>query len=198
MIGVVDTGGANHASILNALERLGRQAIISLDREELSSCSHLILPGVGHAGHAMARLNSAGLCEYLRAQSKPVLGICLGMQILFDSSAEGASSCLGLIPGRVARLSPSPGFQVPHMGWSRLERRGSPSKLLRGISESAYFYFVHSYAAPMSEWVTASTPAPQPIASVVEWRNFSAVQFHPERSGPDGGRLLENFLTETA
>lgn len=197
MIGIVDTGGANHASILNSLERLGREATISLDREKLSSCSHLILPGVGHAGHAMARLHSAGLSEYLRAQSKPVLGICLGMQILFDYSAEGACSCLGLIPGRVERLTACPGFQVPHMGWSRLERRGPSSKLLKGISESAYFYFVHSYAAPIGDWVTASTPAPQPIACVVEWRNFSAVQFHPERSGPDGERLLENFLRES-
>jgi glutamine amidotransferase len=196
MIGIVDTGGANHASIQNALVRLGRDSLVSLDREVLSSCSHLILPGVGHAGHAMERLREHQLVDYIREQSKPVLGICLGMQILFEASDEGAEVALGLLPGRVKRLCPSSTFRVPHMGWNRIEHRKQSSKLLRGLDEKTYFYFVHSFAVPDSTSIVAATPAPQAIPSVLEWRNFYAVQFHPERSGPGGARLLENFLLE--
>ncbi len=195
MIGIVDTGGANHASIQNALARLGCDSRVTLEREVLSACTHLILPGVGHAGHAMERLNANRLAEFLRAQTKPVLGICLGMQILFDSSDEGGGACLGLLPGRVKRLKADENFRVPNMGWSRLELSG-PSRLLVGISPEAYFYFVHSFAVPNGPWVRALTPAPQPIPSVLEWRGFFAVQFHPERSGAGGARLLENFLAE--
>lgn len=196
MIGIVDTGGANHASIQNALVRLGQESIVSLDREVLSSCSHLILPGVGHAGHAMDRLREYQMIDYLREQTKPVLGICLGMQLLYEASDEGADRALGLIPGRVRQLQASSTFRVPHMGWSQIESRGRPSRLLKGIDESAYFYFVHSFAVPDGDAIVASTPAPQPIPSVLEWRNFFAVQFHPERSGSDGARLLQNFLSE--
>ena len=192
MIAIVNTGGANLASIQNALTRLGRESIVSLDRTELDKASHLILPGVGHAGFAMERLKSSALVSYLREQEKPVLGICLGMQILFSSSEEGDTDCLDLVGGRVTKLAATPEVRVPHMGWSRIERTEKDSVLLEGVAPEAYFYFVHSYQAPRSDWTVAQTSAG--IPAVIEHRNFFATQFHPERSGDAGAGLLKNFL----
>lgn len=194
MIAIVDTGGANHASIQNALTRLGYESIVTLNTEELNSASHLILPGVGHAGFAMDRLVTHGLVPYLKEQTKPVLGICLGMQILFSASSEGEVECLNLIPGRVTKIPPSQDLRVPHMGWTRLKRTGRDSVLLQGIAEDAYFYFVHSYLAPESDWSVANAIAPVTIPAVVENRNWLATQFHPERSGEAGSRILKNFI----
>jgi glutamine amidotransferase len=192
MIAIVDTGGANHASIQNALARLGAESAVTLDREALNAASHLVLPGVGHAGFAMERLEKNGLIPFLRAQKKPVLGICLGMQILFSSSEEGDTRCLDLIPGRVSKLKATADFRVPHMGWSLVQRKGNGGVLLNGIAESSYFYFVHSFQVPASDCTTAQTP--EGIPAVIEHGNFLATQFHPERSGEAGARLLGNFL----
>lgn len=196
MIAIVDTGGANHASIQNALTRLGRESIVTLNTEELNSASHLILPGVGHAGFAMSRLSTHGLVPYLREQTKPVLGICLGMQILFSSSEEGEVECLSQIPGRITKIPMSAEMRVPHMGWTQLKRTGRDSILLEGISEEAYFYFVHSYLAPESDWSVANARASASVAipAAVERRNWLATQFHPERSSEAGHRLLKNFI----
>lgn len=193
MIAIVDTGGANHASIQNALERLGRESEVTLDREKLASASHLILPGVGHAAHAMQRLRETELAPFLRTQKKPLLGICLGMQILFGSSDEGDVECLGLLPGRVSLMQPSGNFRVPHMGWSQLNLQ-CKSTLLNGISTDAYFYFVHSYKIPQSATTVATARSSQSIPAVIEFDNVFATQFHPERSGEAGGQLLKNFI----
>jgi glutamine amidotransferase len=195
MIAIVDTGGANHASIQNALARLGYESRVTFRRDELAAATHLILPGVGHAAHAMARLREAELCEFLRAQRKPTLGICLGMQILFASSAEGDVGCLGILPGRVEGLTASPDFRVPHMGWARLKRTSRDSRLLHGLDSSAYFYFVHSYRAPAGEATVAEAQAARPIPAVVECEHIFATQFHPERSGEAGAALLRNFVS---
>jgi len=193
MIAIVDTGGANHASIQNALLRLGHESTVTLDRNQLSQASHLILPGVGHAAHAMERIHRAELVDFLKTQKKPLLGICLGMQILFGSSEEGDVECLGLLPGRVTRMQASDGFRVPHMGWSQLNTE-CKSTLLNGISSDAYFYFVHSYKIPKSATTVASARAPQVIPAVIEFDQLYATQFHPERSGEAGAALLKNFI----
>jgi glutamine amidotransferase len=193
MIAIVDTGGANHASIQNALSRLGAEAEVTLDLALLKSASHLILPGVGHAGHAMQRLKEANLVDYLKKQTKPMLGICLGMQILFAHSDEGDVTCLDLIPGSVKKLRPTEDFRVPHMGWTQLKNKKS-SLLLNSIRDDAYFYFVHSYFVPATTECVAEAQAPMQIPAMLEFKNIYATQFHPERSGDDGSIILKNFI----
>jgi glutamine amidotransferase len=195
MIAIVDTGGSNLASIQNALTRLGYESQVTVDTAVLDRANRLILPGVGHAGHAMEKLAASGLKAYLREQTKPILGICLGMQILFESSQEGPAECLGVLPGEVTRLEPSEDFRVPHMGWSRLNTTGNYSVLLAGIDPDAYFYFVHSYRTPMGVWTAAVAQASETVPAVVEFKNFYATQFHPERSGDAGAKLIQNFLS---
>jgi imidazole glycerol-phosphate synthase subunit HisH len=141
----------------------------------------------------MKRLRERNLLESVRALTQPVLGICLGMQLLFDSSAEGETVSLGLIPGRVSRIPGAPGITVPHMGWNTVSRRRE-SRLLEGIPADARFYFVHSFAGPINEHTVASAEHGVEFAAVVERGNFSGVQFHPERSGDAGARLLQNFV----
>lgn len=190
---VADTGGANVASLRYAFERLGVLAEVTSDGVTIASADRVVLPGVGAAGHAMARLRAFGLINVLRTLTQPVLGICLGMQLLFQSSSEDATPCLNLVPGTVNELAASPGRPVPHMGWNSL-RRLKVDPLLEGIPERAYAYFVHSYAVGVSEVTLASTDYGAPLSAVVRFRNFYGTQFHPERSGRTGARLLENFL----
>ena len=142
----------------------------------------------------MKRLRARGLVDCVRGLTQPVLGVCLGLQLLFESSAEGPTETLGLIPGRVTLLPDSPGIQVPHMGWNTV-LTDKPVALLDGIAPEARFYFVHSYAGPVNEFTLASCDHGMPFAAVVQRGNFSGVQFHPERSGAAGARLLQNFLT---
>ncbi len=196
MIAILDTGGANHSSIQNALARLDRESEITLELSRLEAATHLILPGVGHAGYAMERLASSELQQFLLSQEKPVLGICLGMQLLFSQSEEGPAKCLGLLPGSVTRLEPQPGFRVPHMGWTTLRKTGAKSRLLEEVDENSYFYFVHSYQVPKGEWIVAESQPPYPLPAVLEHRNFFATQFHPERSGAAGTQVLKNFLRQ--
>jgi glutamine amidotransferase len=190
---VIVDSGANLASLQYALERLGARAEVSADGATIASAERVVLPGVGAAGEAMARLRAAGLTNVLRTLTQPVLGICLGMQLLFRSSEEGATSCLGILPDTVRRLRTAPGRPVPHMGWNQLKgRREDP--LLEGIAANDYLYFVHTYAAPVSEHTLASTDYGGPLSAVVRRGNFWGTQFHPERSGRTGARLLGNFL----
>lgn len=190
---IADTGGANVASLRYAFERLGVLTAVTGDGVTIASAERVVLPGVGAAGHAMARLRAAGLIGVLRSLTQPVLGICLGMQLLFQHSSEDATRCLALVPGTVNGLMASPGRPVPHMGWNSLRRlRADP--LLEGIPERAYAYFVHSYAVGVSEVTLASTEYGAPLSAVVRFRNFYGAQFHPERSGRTGARLLANFL----
>ncbi len=194
---VIDSGGANLASLRFALERLGTTATVSTDAARIRAASHVLLPGVGAAGDAMHRLAAPGLDEVIPTLTQPLLGICLGMQLLFDSSAEGTGSdgtrCLGVVPGRVARLPASPDHPVPHMGWNQLEPV-IDDPLFAGIARGDYLYFVHSFAAPVAATTLATTEYGGHFCAAVRRANFRGVQFHPERSAATGARLLANFI----
>ena len=190
---LVDAGGTNIGSVRYALERLGASAELSADAVRIRSATHVIVPGVGAAGPGMARLQAAGLVDVLRGLTQPVLGVCLGMQLLFEHSEEGDTACLGVVPGQVRRIAGSARLRVPHMGWNRLVHRRDDA-LLDGIEDGAFAYFVHGYAAPATSDTLASVDHGVPLAAIVRVRNFVGMQFHPERSGAVGARLLHNFL----
>ncbi len=190
---IVANGGANIASLQFALQRLQVQSMVSADITRIRAATHVILPGVGAAADAMARLRQAGLHDLLPTLRQPVLGICLGMQLLFEASDEGATECLGVIPGHAARFTEAPGRPVPHIGWNTLDITRD-SALTRGLGATDYAYFVHSYALPVSPATVASTDYGTPFSACVEWRNFYGAQFHPERSAAVGARLLKNFV----
>jgi glutamine amidotransferase len=190
---IVASGGANIASLQFALERLDVPSQVSGDAAQIRAASHVILPGVGAAGDAMTRLRQRGLDTLIPTLQQPVLGICLGMQLLFDASEEGDARCLSVIPGRATRFADAPGRPVPHMGWNTLDVH-RPCALLDGIADGDYAYFVHSYALALCDATVASTGYGAPFSSCVQWRNFYGTQFHPERSAAVGARVLQNFL----
>ncbi len=190
---VIVASGANIASLQFALQRLDAEATVSADPEEIRAASHVILPGVGAAAVAMSRLRQSGLDTVIPALRQPVLGICLGMQLLYESSQEGDVACLGVIPGAAARFEEAAGRPVPHMGWNTLEIR-RPSPLLAGLTDGDYAYFVHSFALELGAATVASAHYGAHFSACVQWRNFYGAQFHPERSATVGARLLENFL----
>jgi glutamine amidotransferase len=190
---VIVASGANIASLQFALQRLDADAAVSADPEVIRAAGHVILPGVGAAAVAMSRLRQSGLDTVIPVLRQPVLGICLGMQLLHESSQEGDVACLGVIPGGAARFADDPGRPVPHMGWNTLEIR-RPSPLLAGLSDGDYAYFVHSYALDVGAATVASAHYGAHFSACVQWRNFYGAQFHPERSAAVGARLLENFL----
>ena len=191
-IAVVDSGGANIASVLHALGRLGVEPAFTADPAVIRGADRVILPGVGAAGHAMEVLRGHGLVDVIRALSQPVLGICLGMQLLFTASEEDDASLLGLIPARLERLPENDRLRVPHMGWNAI-RTIRTDPLTAGL-ENNWFYFVHSYAAPVGDWTLATARHGEAFSAVVRRNNFSGAQFHPERSAAAGARLLRNFL----
>jgi glutamine amidotransferase len=190
---IVANGGANIASLQFALDRLNVPSMVSGDPETIGAASHVILPGVGAAANAMARLRRDGLDEVILKLRQPVLGICLGMQLLYESSDEGDTRCLGIIPGRATRFTEAQGRPVPHIGWNTVEI-GRDSPLLAGIGVDEYAYFVHSYALPVTDATVASTQYGSSFSACVEWGNFFGAQFHPERSAAVGARMLRNFL----
>jgi glutamine amidotransferase len=190
---IVANGGANIASLQFALERLKVASAVSADAAEIRAASHVILPGVGAAADAMSRLRRNRLDTLIPTLEQPVLGICLGMQLMFETSEEGDARCLGIIPGRASRFPPAAALPVPHMGWNTLDIR-RPCPLLAGINDGDYAYFVHSYALQMSAATVASADYGAPFSACVQWRNFYGAQFHPERSAAVGARLLQNFL----
>ena len=190
---LVDAGGTNIGSVRYALQRLGVDAPLTSDPAAIRAAGKVILPGVGAAGPAMARLRTLGLVEVLRGLTQPVLGVCLGMQLLCARSEEGEVDCLGLIPAVVRRLQSAPGVRIPHMGWNRLQTC-SEHPLLDGIAADAQVYFVHSYAVPPGNYTLASAIHGSPFSAVVARGNFFGMQFHPERSSAVGARLLRNFL----
>lgn len=193
-VAIIDGGGANIASLKFALERLGRgDAVLTTDPSVIRSAGHVILPGVGAARDAMDRLGAAGLTELISQLTQPLLGICLGMQLLFESSAEDNTDCLGILPGRAERFVAAPDHSVPHMGWNRVHQHGD-APLFDGIPEAAQFYFVHSYALPVGKYTIGSCEYGAPFTAVVQRGNVMGTQFHPERSGANGARLLRNFL----
>jgi imidazole glycerol-phosphate synthase subunit HisH len=190
---IVANGGANIASLQFALQRLDAASVVSADAAQIRAASHVILPGVGAAADAMSRLRGNRLDSLIPTLQQPVLGICLGMQLLYEASQEGDARCLGIIPGRAALLEGSADRPVPHMGWNTLEMR-RPCALLEGLADGDYAYFVHSYALGVSAATVASTGYGAPFSACVQWRNFYGAQFHPERSAAVGARLLGNFL----
>jgi glutamine amidotransferase len=190
---IIDSGGANLASLLFAFERLGARAYVTTKAADITSAARVILPGVGAAANAMRRLHDSGVAALLPTLKQPVLGICLGMQLLFSHSEEGSTECLGIVPESVRRLKPAPGLPVPHMGWNQLTRL-KDDPLLDGIGPDDYVYFVHSYAAPVSAVTLATTDYGVALSAVVRQDNFWGAQFHPERSAGTGARLLANFL----
>jgi glutamine amidotransferase len=190
---IVDSGGANLASLRYAFERLGARTQVSDDARIIAGAARVVLPGVGAAAHAMQRLHAAGLTRVLRALTQPVLGVCLGMQLLFQLSEEGLTECLGLLPYAVRRLRSAPQRPVPHMGWNQL-CQVRPDPLLEGVPDGAYAYFVHSYAAPLTPHTLASAEYGAAVSAVVRYENFWGTQFHPERSAATGARVLANFL----
>jgi glutamine amidotransferase len=190
---LVDGGGTNIGSVRYALERLGVSAQMTADARRIASASHVILPGVGAAAPGMRKLRESGVEDVLRGLRQPLLGVCLGMQLLFEHSEESETQCLGLLPGSVRQLPESRGIRVPHMGWNsmRTERQDS---LIDGIAQDAYAYFVHSYAVPVGEATLASSEHGTPFSAIVRRGNICGMQFHPERSGRLGADLLRNFL----
>jgi glutamine amidotransferase len=200
-IAVCDYGVGNLRSVERALERAGAQVVISPDPELVGACDGVVLPGVGAFAPAAALLRSTGLGEAVSAtaaRGRPVLGVCLGFQLLFDASDEGAGATgLGLLPGRVTRVD-ARGLKVPHMGWNRL-RVLHPDPLLEGVGEGAWCYFVHSYAAAArDEDIVATTDYGGEVAAVCRRGPVWGTQFHPEKSGPAGLRIYANWVAECA
>lgn len=192
-LAIIDSGGANIASVRFALQRLGVESVFTDDPGVIRRADRVILPGVGAAAAAMTHLHEQGLVECIRQLTQPVLGICLGMQLLFESSEEGDVDCLGLIPGRLKRFSQSPGLRVPHMGWNAATTlRMDP--LLVDLPQPPWFYFVHSYYVPVSDATIATTQHGVTFSAMVQRDNFRGAQFHPERSAIAGAQVLQNFM----
>jgi glutamine amidotransferase len=190
---IIDSGGANIASLRAALSRLGAESVVTTDPGVIQRAPRVLLPGVGSAHNAMMRLRAAGLEKLIPTLKQPLLGICLGMQLLFERSEEGPVDCLGVIPGTISKMQIQPGKPVPHMGWNQMTQvREDP--LLDGISSLDYVYFVHSFAAPTSRATVAITDYSMALTAVARRDNFCGTQFHPERSGVVGARILANFL----
>lgn len=192
-LAIIDSGGANIASVRYAIERLGIDPQVTTDAQTLRAATHVILPGVGAAADCMERLRSANLVDTIRSLRQPLLGVCVGMQLLFESSEEGDVACLGLLPGRVHRFADRDGLPVPHMGWNQLEFT-RPSPLLDDVASGDHVYFVHSYCAPVNESAVATTTYGERFASIVRRGNVFGAQFHPERSARAGSLVLRNFL----
>lgn len=189
-LAIVDLGYGNIGSIRIAFERLGVSPQLTADPNEIASAERVVLPGVGAAGFAMARIAERGLGEVLRTLTRPLLGICLGMQLLFERSEEEDTPCLGIIEGAVRRLEPAANRPVPHMGWSRLAVTDPDC----GLADGDYVYFAHSYACDDGPASIATADYGRAIPAVVRKGNVTGAQFHPERSGEAGARFLKAFL----
>ncbi len=192
-VAIIDSGGANIASLRFALQRLDADSVLTTNTNVIRRAKHVILPGVGAAASAMHKLQKTGLDEVIPKLQQPVLGICLGMQLLADGSDENDANCLNIFAGSATKLPGSVSHPVPNMGWCPLKILQS-NPLLSGIYDGAHFYFLHSYALPVRGSTLASATHMGDFAAVIAERNFYATQFHPERSGSAGSRLLKNFL----
>lgn len=193
---LLDSGGANLGSVKAAFARLGVEAPVTADPATIRDATHVVLPGVGDASVCMARLRENGLDALIPTLTQPLIGICVGMQLLFEHSREGDTACLGLVPGIVERLPASPGIRIPHMGWNRLEATppGAGHVLMDGL-DGASVYFVHSYAALPSADTLATCTHGAAFSAVAARGRVMGAQFHPERSSEPGARLLRNFLS---
>ncbi len=197
---IINTGCANIASVHFALNRLGANVTVSDDPKEISAADKVLLPGVGAANAAMHSIEQKNLVHCIRDLTQPVLGVCLGMQLMVQSSQEKQhqsaamdTPCLGLIPGQVERMQVGD-LRLPHMGWNTVTAK-QHNDLFRGINNGTYFYFVHSFAVADYEHTLATCEYGQLFSAAIALNNFYGVQFHPERSGDAGATLLENFLS---
>jgi len=190
---IVNSGCANIASVKFAFERLGANVNVSSDLQEISKADRIILPGVGTFDFAMSGLIKNQLINAIKSLNQPVLGICLGMQLYFEGSAEGVTPGLGLAKGMANKFLSEPNLPVPHMGWNQLENL-SDDPLLKGLDEGSYVYFVHSYFIPLGETTLAETTYGTTFSASVRKENFWGCQFHPERSSDVGATILNNFL----
>ncbi len=185
--------GANLSSLRSAFDEIGYPLVISEDPDELMGSDLIILPGVGHAKEAMRYLKEQRLISLLRQRTRPILGICLGMQILFESSEEGETEALGLIPGRVTKIQ-TQGQSLPHMGWNSLTI--NQDYKFKEVAEGQHLYFVHSFRIPHGPWTMASCDYGESIPAILRWKNLYGFQFHPEKSGRIGTRLLKATLKD--
>ena len=196
MIAIIDYGAGNIRSVANALERAGATYCLTASSADILAADHVILPGVGEAASAMARLRERGLDVLIPELRMPVLGICIGLQLLCRSSEEGGARCLGVFDTDVRRLPDAAAdgtrLKVPHVGWNTARCLSGP--LFDGLDEGTFFYYVHSYAADLCDAAVARTSYGRPFAAALCRDNFYATQFHPEKSGAAGVRLLRNFL----
>ena len=193
-VAIIGYGAGNTASVQFALERLGCEPVITADPEVIASAERVILPGVGAAGYAMERLDALGLIEPLKAFAGPLLGVCLGQQLLYERSEEGGGvDMLGFIPGVVTAFDLPPRLPVPHMGWTKLERlKADP--LIKGVADEEYAYFVHGFVCPDGPATLARADYGGPVPAMVRSANRWGCQFHPERSAEAGATILKNFL----
>lgn len=192
-VGIIKFGAGNTASVLFALERLGARGVLIDDPAQVRDAERLILPGVGAAAAAMQNLQASGMAEAIKTFRRPLLGVCLGMQLLYERSEEGDAEGLGLLPGKVRALPSSIAAPSPHMGWTGVQAtRAHP--LLDGIESGEYFYFVHSYACPTDARTLATAAYGERFSAIAAGETVFGCQFHPERSGAAGARVLRNFL----
>ncbi|MBQ0049273.1 MAG: imidazole glycerol phosphate synthase subunit HisH [Bacteroidales bacterium] len=192
-VAIVKYNAGNIYSVINALRRLGVEPILTDDPEELACADKVIFPGQGEASNAMRYLRAHNLDRVITQLRQPLLGICIGQQLLCRHSEEGNTDCLGIFDVDVVKFQPKEqGQKVPHMGWNTLEQL--KSDIFKGFEGNEYAYFVHSYYVPLCSWAAATTDYIQPYASALHRDNFYATQFHPEKSGSVGERILKNFL----
>lgn len=193
MIAIIDYKMGNIRSVENALNRLGAEWVLTSDPEEIRRASHVLLPGVGNDAEAMANLRERELCGVIRDLRHPVLGICVGMQVMCRDSEEGNVDCLNIFDAHIRRFPEEPGTKIPHVGWNTIANLDS--KLLKGINPGEYVYYVHSYYANLCPDTIATTRYDSTMFSAaLKYENFYGTQFHPEKSGDVGERILQNFL----
>lgn len=192
MIAIIDYKMGNLRSVENALKRLGAEFTVTADADVIRSADRVLLPGVGNAAEAMENLRKADLTQVIRSLRRPVLGICVGMQVMCRHSEEGDCDCLNIFDSRVKRFVPTQELKVPHMGWNQIGNL--ESKLFKGISGGEYVYFVHSYYPELCPDTIATTTHGAMFSSALKYENFYGTQFHPEKSGDVGEKIIENFL----
>ena len=194
MIAIIDYKAGNIRSVENALKRLGAEYVLTADPEMIRRADHVILPGVGEASSAMKALESTGLAPVIKSLTQPVLGICIGMQLMCASSEEGDTECLGIFTSKVTRFPETPGVKIPHTGWDTISGLRGP--LFRNIPEDSFVYYVHSYSAGifLDQTVAATEYAGVRFSGALQRDNFFGTQFHPEKSGSVGSEILRNFV----
>ena len=191
-IAIIDYKAGNIKSVEAALQRLGCETILTKDPQTISAADKVIFPGVGHANAALEALKAAGLDTLIPSLTQPVLGICLGMQMMCRRSEEGDTPCLDIFDAEVVKFRPEHGEKIPHMGWNQISQLKSP--LFEGIPDGSFMYFVHSYMVPVFEHTAAKCGYAQDFSAAIARDNFYGCQFHPEKSGNTGLKILENFI----